>query len=88
MKIALGVKARLGFIDGTIDPPSQDFTLYVDWRKANYMVLSWLLLNSICKEIDETLVYALFAKDLWLEIKVRYGESNGPLILSDPEEDQ
>ena len=44
------------------------------------MVLSWLL-NSICKEIVESLVYARLARDPWLEIEARYGESNGPLIF-------
>ena len=40
VKIALGAKAKLGFIDGTIDPPSQNSTLYAGWRKVDYMVLS------------------------------------------------
>ena len=79
MKIALGAKAKLGFIDGTIDHPSYNSTLYIGWRKGNYMVLSWLF-NSICKEIVESLMYVRFVRDLWLEIKARYGESNEPLI--------
>ena len=44
------------------------------------MVLSWLL-NSICKEIAESIVYARSARDLWLQIEAGYGESNGPLIF-------
>lgn len=43
------------------------------------MVLSWLL-NSSCKEIAESLVHTRSARDLWIEIEARYGESNGPLI--------
>ena len=40
VKIALGAKAKSGFIDGIIDPPSQNSTLYACWRKVDYMVLS------------------------------------------------
>ena len=43
------------------------------------MVLSWLL-NSICKEISESLMYARSTRDLWLNIEAKYGESKGPLI--------
>lgn len=52
VRIALGAKAKLGFIDGTMNPPHRIRRCMLDGRKVDYMVLSWLL-NSICKEIAE-----------------------------------
>ncbi|KAL0349701.1 UNVERIFIED_CONTAM: hypothetical protein Sradi_4119300 [Sesamum radiatum] len=49
------------------------------WQHADYMVISWLL-NSISKEIAEAFIYTTSARDLWLALESRYGESNGPLL--------
>ncbi|KAK4386184.1 hypothetical protein Sango_2489000 [Sesamum angolense] len=43
------------------------------------MVVSWIL-NSISKDIAEAFLYATSARDLWLELESRFGESNGPLL--------
>ena len=43
------------------------------------MIFSWLL-NSICKDISESFIYANSAQDLWLEVEAHFGESNGPMI--------
>ncbi|XP_011079193.1 uncharacterized protein LOC105162772 [Sesamum indicum] len=43
------------------------------------MVVSWIL-NSISKDIAEAFLYAESARDLWVELEARFGESNGPLV--------
>ena len=65
MKIALGAKNKLNFVDGT--PPEMDSPRYTTWKKSDCMVMSWLL-NSISKDIAESFVYSNSSKDLWEEI--------------------
>ena len=78
MKIALGAKNKLNFVDGT-PSPEMDLPRYTTWKKADCMVMLWLL-NSISKAIAESIVYENSSKDLWEEIKARFGECNGPMI--------
>ena len=63
VKIALGAKNKLNFVDGTPSPEMD----YTTWKKADCMVMSWLL-NSISKDIAESFVYSNSSKDLWEEI--------------------
>ena len=49
MTIALSVKNKLGFIDGTISRPV-DVDLLGPWVRNNNIVISWIL-NSVSKEI-------------------------------------
>ena len=79
MKIALGAKLKLGFIDGRITMPEEGSNEFEIWTRVNYMVTSWIL-NSISKDIVESFLYLTSAKELWDEIAERYGESNGPLL--------
>ncbi|KAH0665715.1 hypothetical protein KY285_026921 [Solanum tuberosum] len=70
--IALSAKNKVGFIDGTHKEPtliSPDFKL---WNKCNAMVLSWLL-NSLSKEIADSVIYSKTVKDLWKELEDRFG---------------
>ncbi|KAK6122554.1 hypothetical protein DH2020_043699 [Rehmannia glutinosa] len=80
VKISLGAKNKLGFIDGTVEKPELDSENYDQWKKVDYMITSWLL-NSISKEIVEAFLYADSAKELWEDICQRFGESNGPLLF-------
>ena len=54
IRIALGAKIKLCFIDGSCPPPSLDSPQFSGWKKAGCMVLSWLL-NSISNDIVESL---------------------------------
>ncbi|KAL2241041.1 UNVERIFIED_CONTAM: hypothetical protein Sindi_0745300 [Sesamum indicum] len=79
IKIALGARRRLGYIDGTQTKSMEDKEAIEQWQKNDYMVVSWIL-NSISKEIAEAFLYAESARDLWVELEMRFGESNGPLL--------
>lgn len=41
------------------------------------MVISWLL-NTFSKEIAESVLYSKIAREIWLELEERFGQSNGP----------
>ncbi|XP_070054846.1 uncharacterized protein [Nicotiana tomentosiformis] len=61
--IALSAKNKLGFIDGTFSIPDENSSLQSAWARGNDMVLSWLL-NSLSKEITESVLYSYNTKDL------------------------
>lgn len=79
IKIALGAKLKLGFIDGSCGKPIGNSAKFEQWVQGDCMVRSWLL-NLTSKEIVEAFIYTMSAKDLWEELKERYGECNGPLL--------
>lgn len=74
--IALSTKNKLSFIDGSYVAPSVDAPEFKLWSRCNDMVLSWLL-NSLSKEISDSVIYSKTAKDLWTDLKDKFGQSNG-----------
>ncbi|XP_052193755.1 uncharacterized protein LOC127802105 [Diospyros lotus] len=81
MLIALSVKNKLGFINGTIPRPTPgDVSLLNAWVRNNKMVISWIL-NSISKEISASVIYFESAQDIWIDLMEQYQQSNGPRIF-------
>ncbi|KAL0417015.1 UNVERIFIED_CONTAM: hypothetical protein Slati_3533400 [Sesamum latifolium] len=76
---SLGAKMKLGFINGKNQKPAEDSEDYEQWVRNDCMVTSWIL-NSISKEIVESFLYINSARELWIELEMHFGESNGPLI--------
>ncbi|CAA0830376.1 Unknown protein [Striga hermonthica] len=79
--IALGAKNKLDFINGKITAPVEGDDDYINWKKVDYMVTSWIL-NSMSTDIVEGFLYVDSAFQLWEIINQRFGESNAPLIFS------
>lgn len=78
--IALSAKNKLGFITGAYPPPSSQSALLTQWKRCNDMVLSWLL-NSVSKEIAESVIYSQTAEELWKELEQRYGQADGTKLF-------
>ncbi|XP_075076383.1 uncharacterized protein LOC142163032 [Nicotiana tabacum] len=78
--IALSAKNKLGFIDGTLIIPKTNSAVQQTWGRCNDMVLSWLL-NSLSKEIAESVLYSQSAKDLWSDLEDRFGHANGAKLF-------
>ncbi|KAH0650535.1 hypothetical protein KY284_030447 [Solanum tuberosum] len=74
--ISLSAKNKLGFINGICKKPQDDAPLIEQWRRCNDMVLAWLL-NSLSREIAESVIYSQTAEDLWNELEQRYGQTDG-----------
>jgi hypothetical protein len=82
MTIALTVKNKIAFIDGSlVQPITTNQSLHVAWLRSNNLVLSWLM-NSIAKDICSSLLYFKTAFDIWEELRVRYLRSDGPRVFS------
>lgn len=74
--IALSAKNKLGFIDGSCKVPGSDSPDFKLWDRCNNMVTSWLL-NSLSKDIADSVIYSKTAEDLWKDLEDRFGQPNG-----------
>ncbi|XP_021644989.2 uncharacterized protein LOC110638680 [Hevea brasiliensis] len=68
MTIALRVKNKLGFINGSLQAAPNDSPNFEKWLKVDSMAISWIL-NSILKDMVESFSYADTKKDLWDEFR-------------------
>ncbi|XP_024029706.1 uncharacterized protein LOC112094030 [Morus notabilis] len=81
MLIAFSVKNKLGFLDGSIEKPDgSDLVLLNSWIHNNNLVISWIL-NSVSKKISASIIFSESAAEIWLDLKDRFSQSNGPRIF-------
>ncbi|XP_019169801.1 PREDICTED: uncharacterized protein LOC109165474 [Ipomoea nil] len=73
MKIALEVKNKLGFVDGSIVKPAETDPKYPIWRRCNNIVCSWLY-KSLSPTIAEVVLYLEDAADIWNALRKRYSQ--------------
>ncbi|KAI5317975.1 hypothetical protein L3X38_037682 [Prunus dulcis] len=67
---ALRAKNKIGFIDGSIKPPSEDEKPgdYALWAQCNNMILSRIS-NSVESHLSKGVVHAQFAYKIWEDFK-------------------
>ncbi|XP_022024526.1 uncharacterized protein LOC110924849 [Helianthus annuus] len=75
MTIALSAKNKLIFVKENLGQPS-DVSQSALWERCNSMVISWIL-NTLSREIAESVLYTESAHQLWEELNDRYGQANG-----------
>ncbi|KAH0761005.1 hypothetical protein KY290_017078 [Solanum tuberosum] len=73
---ALSVKNKTGFVNGKIVKPNLDSATLAQWERCDDMVTSCLL-NSLSKDLADSLQYVNNAKELWDELADRYAQTNG-----------
>ncbi|XP_073024275.1 uncharacterized protein [Primulina eburnea] len=78
--MALTAKNKLSFVDNSIQRPPLDDLLYGAWLRCNSMVISWIL-NSVAKEIADSLMYIPTAHGIWNDLCDRFHQSNAPRIF-------
>ncbi|KAM3327859.1 hypothetical protein P3S68_033321 [Capsicum galapagoense] len=74
--IALSAKNKLGFITGSHPCPASNATDFQAWNRCNDMVTSWIL-NSLSKDIADSVIYSKTVQELWNSLEHRFGQSNG-----------
>ncbi|KAH0634641.1 hypothetical protein KY290_038107 [Solanum tuberosum] len=72
----LSVKNKLGFINGDCKRPDPGTSQFRQWGRCDDMVTSWIL-NSLAKEIAESVEYVSDSFELWKELEDRYDQTNG-----------
>ena len=75
---ALRAKNKLGFVDGTITPPT-DPVEKSKWSRCDDLVASWVL-NSVTPEIHGSILYANSAHDIWKDLSDQFSQTNAPKI--------
>ncbi|KAK3193185.1 hypothetical protein Dsin_024495 [Dipteronia sinensis] len=81
MLIALSVKNKLRFIDGSIPKHGySDLIQLNSWIRNNNIVISWIL-NFVSKEISASVIYTESAYEIWLDLKDRFQQRNAPRIF-------
>ena len=80
MLMALNAKHKLGFVNGLIYKPSSNNLLSSVWSRCNSMMTSWLL-NSVSKEIVDSLLYLGNVEAVWTYLHERFYQINAPHIF-------
>lgn len=76
MLMALSIKNKECFINGTIQkPPSISTMALQQWMRCNNLVKSWLL-NSISHDIGACVIYNEFAQEIWADFKEQFSRIN------------
>ncbi|KAJ0790577.1 putative transcription factor interactor and regulator CCHC(Zn) family [Helianthus annuus] len=75
MTIALLAKNKLDFVKSEFVRPIKVSQLSL-WERCNNMVISWIL-NTLSREIAESVLYTESAYQLWQDLNDRYGQANG-----------
>lgn len=74
-KAYLRGKGKLGFIDGTCAKHQYKGELAELWENCNAIVLSWIGCT-VAAELMLKILYASHAKQVWLDFKERFDQSN------------
>ena len=81
MKIALSVKNKFGFVDGSIPKPNAtDMNRLISWTRNNDIIIAWML-NSVSKEISSSVIYNDSTAAIWKDLEERFQQSNAPRIF-------
>ncbi|XP_031486348.1 uncharacterized protein LOC116254842 [Nymphaea colorata] len=80
MVMALSVKNKIKFIDGSIIEPNKNDPNHRLWVRCNNLVLSWIL-NSVTKDILVSIIYSTNAREVWQDLKERLTQSLAPRIF-------
>ncbi|XP_043693327.1 uncharacterized protein LOC122643815 [Telopea speciosissima] len=78
--MALQAKNKLGFIDDTIEQPTDDSVDLPAWRRCNSMVTSWLI-HSTIPSIANSILWTTNARDVWNDLSDRFSQQNSPRIF-------
>ncbi|MED6181504.1 hypothetical protein PIB30_118664 [Stylosanthes scabra] len=72
---ALRGNNKLKFVDGSIQKPSQEDSMFEAWERCNTYVISWIT-QSLSADITRSVLWINSAEELWKELKYRYGHGD------------
>ncbi|XP_048620291.1 uncharacterized protein LOC125590664 [Brassica napus] len=80
VQMALNVRNKLGFVDGTIRKPSSTSRDSGSWSRCNDMVSTWLI-NSVSKNIGQSLLFMSTAESIWNNLLSRFKQDDAPRVF-------
>lgn len=75
MTMALEMKNKFVFVDGSIRKPSQTDPSFPLWKRCNVLVLSWIN-HSVSTEISSSILWITEAYNVWKELKNRFSQGD------------
>ncbi|XP_033134336.1 uncharacterized protein LOC117127783 [Brassica rapa] len=79
VRMALNVRNKLGFIDGTIPRPPLTHRDYSVWSRCNDIVATWLM-NSVSKKIGQSLLFISMAEGIWNNLISRFKQDDASRV--------
>ncbi|XP_017982436.1 PREDICTED: uncharacterized protein LOC108663306 [Theobroma cacao] len=79
--LALSIRKKRGFIDGTIKEPNEADPLFEDWSRCNSLIVTRLL-ESLTPEIASNVLYMDSAKEIWETLKNRFSQPDETRICN------
>ncbi|KAL9841000.1 putative retrotransposon gag domain, retrotransposon Copia-like protein [Arabidopsis thaliana] len=80
VRMALNVRNKLGFVDGTISKPPPNHRDSGSWSRCNDMVATWLM-NSVSKKIGQSLLFMSTAEGIWNNLMSRFKQDDAPRVF-------
>lgn len=79
---ALTTKKKIGFVDGTVEEPSQEDEpfMFEQWNQCNSMILSWLT-HAVESDIAEGIIHAKTAREVWVDLRDQFSQKNAPAVF-------
>jgi hypothetical protein len=75
MSMALTIKNKKGFVDGTLKRPTHNPDEQQQWDRCDILVKTWLL-GVISKDISGSVIHCKDTRGIWLELKERFSQTN------------
>lgn len=75
MELSLITKNNIGFVDDTIPVPSKTDSMFQTWRRANNLVVSWII-ASVSESIAKSILYNDVACNIWKQLKKRFSQGD------------
>ncbi|CAN1797542.1 hypothetical protein LINPERHAP1_LOCUS21300 [Linum perenne] len=69
--MALVAKNKIDFVDGMEIAPDPSDSSFAAWRKANVLVLGWIL-KAVSSEIPQSVIWLDSARDVWLDLQEQF----------------
>ncbi|EOY13666.1 Uncharacterized protein TCM_032303 [Theobroma cacao] len=79
--LALSIRNKLGFINGSIPKPQVTDDLYSSWIRCNNLIVAWIL-DSISPPIASTVFYMDFAMKIWSALKQSYAQPDDTRVCN------
>ncbi|XP_017419471.1 uncharacterized protein LOC108329658 [Vigna angularis] len=73
MSMALQMKNKFGFVDGSIPCPADTDLMVPTWKRCNNLVLSWIN-HSVSHEIATSIIWIDSAAATWKDLKDRFSQ--------------
>nr|XP_043639743.1 uncharacterized protein LOC122610850 [Erigeron canadensis] len=81
MMLALEIKNKVGFIDGSCEKNNDDLVLAKQWDRCNSVVLSWIL-GSVSQDLYMGQIFSIIASEVWDDLKETYDKVDGSVTFN------